>query len=759
MGRAEQVRDIVSRRRPLLEKIKRIETSLQEMQGLLTRFLDEEETFKQSIDKGNRLQLVSLQQRCSELKSEIASQLGRLDKLRSRFSRPTLNIGMVGLARQGKSRLLQTLTGLGSREIPDGNRTDCTGVRSSIMHSQGEIVATVSFYAPSIFLDEVIAPYFEKLELGAKPLSLNAFADGVLPELPSEKRHSAVAKAQYASLQRYHEAYPQYRDLLGQEPRQVTSDQIRDYVSQTSAESNQPQSTFFAVQEVRIQCPFPDADVAEIGFVDMPGLGDTGLGHEERLLKILAHDVDLLFFVRLPSPSGDSWNETDIHLYDTCARAVPELPLHDWSVMVLNRTVAGEELGDNLSNCMDISEQIQSKGTRFAELVVADCSNGDEVRSEVLDPALAYLTAHIESIDASYVRKNQEQLQALQQEIERLFTRARPETILGAETIGSNEEQQFLELFENVWQENVHQFETFLNDLFQTRDSSNVHFVRSITEVIEEAKQDTGIPDLDKIDRQRAEEKSYDGAFYYFLNEIRAHLSNKFLNLDESLSFTTEEAKQGVGQILKKSGRLGFLSEAEGTEFLRQLYALCTVTGYNFRLIQEALDILISFKLSFRGLIQHRIRKQMDNLTPDRIELKRFNMLSSLKFSLKNLVQREKITNAESLQRYLQEAHANVLGKIETSLKEFHYEPNQAIFAIVEEFTDRAFRARGVRNQWQAFYRMNRANIWPEQFEKIAQGTYLRERWQTLVQAILEACRTGDWDLTVREEREGVRSE
>ena len=95
-------------RRPLLEKIKRIEASLQEMQGLLTRFLDEEETFKQSIDKGNRLQLVSLQQRCSELKSEIASQLGRLDKLRSRFSRPTLNIGLVGLARQGKSRLLQT---------------------------------------------------------------------------------------------------------------------------------------------------------------------------------------------------------------------------------------------------------------------------------------------------------------------------------------------------------------------------------------------------------------------------------------------------------------------------------------------------------------------------------------------------------------------------------------------------------------------------------------------------------------------------
>ncbi|MCF8105066.1 MAG: hypothetical protein K9K64_06260 [Desulfohalobiaceae bacterium] len=754
MNRTVRIQNILSRRQPLVERIKRIEGNLENLQGLLNRFVQEGESFKKDVEDKKIQKIKGLQQSCSEIKSEIAYQLGQLDKLRSRFSRQTLNIGVVGLARQGKSRLLQSMTGLGPMEIPDGNRTDCTGVRSSITDSQGEFSATVSFYSPSSFLDEIISPYFVNLGLGAKPLSLVEFAANPLPDLPVKLQDSAVAKAQYAYLQRYHESYPRYKNLLGEEPRQITREQIREYVSQSSADGNEPFHNFFVVQEVQIQCPFPASDCSDIGFVDMPGLGDTGLGNEDRLLKALAHEVDLLFFIRLPSPSGDSWNETDIMLYDTCARAVSELPLQDWSFMILNRTRAEADLGDNLANCKDLEDQIRIKGSGFSEIVIADCSDQEEVMQKILDPALEYLTAKIEEIDAEYVQKKHDQLLEIRKTINRLFAQATPEKILGAESIGSNEEQQFLDLFEDAWQEMVHRFEQLLNELFQTRDSSNVHFVQSIKEVIEEAQHDTGIPDLEKIERQRAEEKSYDGAFYYFLNEIRAHLSNKFLNLDESLSFTTEEAKQSVSRVLKAHGGLSSLSNAEGTDFLRQLYELGNVPGYDFRLIQDALNILISFKLSFRGLIQHRIRKQMDNLTPDRIEFKRFNILNSLKISLKSLVQREKITNAETLQHYLQDAHQNVLGKIESALKEFHYEPNQAIFAIVEEFTDRAFRAKGVRNQWQTFYRMNRASIWPEQFKKIAQGTYLRQRWQTLVQNILGDCRTGEWELAVRLTRE-----
>ncbi|MGD1701649.1 hypothetical protein [Dapis sp. BLCC M229] len=41
---------------------------------------------------------------------------------------------MVGKPRQGKSKFLQTLTGLSRNEIPDGSGQHCTGVMSIIYH-------------------------------------------------------------------------------------------------------------------------------------------------------------------------------------------------------------------------------------------------------------------------------------------------------------------------------------------------------------------------------------------------------------------------------------------------------------------------------------------------------------------------------------------------------------------------------------------------------------------------------------------------
>jgi ABC-type transport system involved in cytochrome bd biosynthesis fused ATPase/permease subunit len=51
----------------------------------------------------------------------IPTQIQELYQLRQRFKRETVNIGIVGNAGQGKSRLLQSLTGLQDSEIPTGS--------------------------------------------------------------------------------------------------------------------------------------------------------------------------------------------------------------------------------------------------------------------------------------------------------------------------------------------------------------------------------------------------------------------------------------------------------------------------------------------------------------------------------------------------------------------------------------------------------------------------------------------------------------
>ena len=86
---------------------------------------------------------------------------------------------------------------------------------------------------------------------------------------------------------------------------------------------------------------------------------------------------------------------------------------------------------------------------------------------------------------------------------------------------------------------------------------------------------------------------------------------------------------------------------------------------------------LAEFELSYRGLIQHRIRQHLDDLTPDETSL-----------------QLSPSPSAAEVLSCLNSLHAEAIYKCETALDDLLAEPNQAAFAIVEEFLDRILRAK-----------------------------------------------------------------
>ena len=195
-----------------------------------------------------------------------------------------------------------------------------------------------------------------------------------------------------------------------------------------------------------------------------------------------------------------------------------------------------------------------------------------------------------------------------------------------------------------------------MTELLKTRDCPNENFEKGIQTVTEEAMSDTGIPGIEQIKRIKATEGSWDGTFDYLLQKVRAHLSYKFLGLDDFLHTSTEGAKVQISDIFKTYANFSGLNKKIGTEFLINLKELCDIPGYDFQLIQEAMSVLADFKISFRGFIQHRIRKQLDGLTPDISEYKEWT-------------RRDRIKDAETLQKYLSVAHKEALEKIETALK------------------------------------------------------------------------------------------
>jgi len=650
---------------------------------------------------------------------DILTGLETLAKLKVRYSRNTLNIGVVGRARQGKSRLLQSLTGLTAAEIPDGDRQHCTGVRSTIHHhATGETYAEVWFHSENSFLEEVLGPYYEKLRLGVKPITLEEFAHKPPPPLPQDLPGAAEPGAMYEHLGRYHKFVAKYRHLLTvTSPYRITKNQIREYVAQDTADGQRVFFNYLAVREVKIFCNFPNTDVGQIALVDMPGLGDTGVGDAERLVKTLGQEVDAVLFVRMPKSSGDYWADVDVRLYDTARSALVELPLNLWSFIVLNRTDANSKNGDNLHNCQDLADTIAEKHLQVFGYAIANCADVETANTKILDRVLDYLATNITTLDQQYASTCQDRLLRIQSQVDAELEKARH--ALGHATQRERTFPLFLQLFGQLWNDLTSGLEGLLRELKEERNAQDLDFKAQVHAAIQACRRDPGIPSISQIESRRDRCGGYPNAYYEYLNEIRAHLSQHFLSLDDGLKQAIERVKSQVAEILVTCGRLGGLTEASGAQFLEVIASQLPTQLHKLHL---GFQILSSFDLSYRGLIQHRIRKHLDGLTPDETTL-----------------QLSKSPSAQEILDNLKTLYAEAVYGCETALEDLLSEPSQAAFAIVEEFVDRVLRAEGVETEWRIFLEEVRAEVWPKEFEQLGERTRIRQEWLNSVEQVAAA--------------------
>jgi len=717
MNKTAQITNIIQKRQPLVGKIAEVQKNLNSLTLILASLETCRKHLLEKVDDPaitGRLREIDL----SKIDLNIKAELYTLDKLKIRFSRPTLNIGVIGRARQGKSRLLQSLTGLTKDEIPDGSGQHCTGVRSTIQHhSDLETYGEVWFYTEHTFLDEIIAPYYEYLKLGIKPISIEDFASKPLPVLTSEVNR-AENQAKYEYLRRYHENLGKYRHLLQTpSPRRINLKEIREYVAQDNSIGERVYFNYLAVREVKIFCKFPQADVGKIALVDLPGLGDTGIGDDKRMVKTIGEDVDAVLFVKMPKSNGDFWADVDVQLYDTAYGALNDLPLSLWSFMVLNEL-------DNPSNsqiCNLLKEDIHKKSINVANCVIANCADPQAATAKVLEPMLNYLTDSIADLDRQYASSCQERLLQIQATITSELNKA--QKALG-QPHQLAESAKFAELFEDLWKDLSSGLEKLLKELSDHIDKQDIDFKKSVNDAMQKCKSDTKIPtNLQDIEKRRDAEGSYEIAYNKYLNEVRAHLTQHFLSLDEGLQKSLERVKSQVTNVLISKGKLGGITEARGADFLRSIAQILPdeiLAGQASRL-KFGFEILSNFELSYRGMIQHRIRKCLDGLTPD-----------------KNNLKLSKSPNAEQISKNLLVLHGEAVYQCQTVLGELLTEPSQAAFAIVEEFLDRVLRAENVQIEWRIFLEQERSSICPGEFELLGERSKLRQDWLNRIEQAIK---------------------
>jgi hypothetical protein len=729
-SRQERISEIIKIRAPFLQTVLAIQGELQHYTNILR---DLENLRGRLMKHGTPEMAASLADlQFASIGQKIVETLRELEKPKSRFARHTLNIGVIGRARQGKSRLLQSLSGLSSQVIPTGSAGHCTGTRSLICHSPDRQEGEIFFYDERTFLSDVLAPYYEKLGLGAAPVSLNQFETTPLPLLPSsgiQAKHHARAGAMYQHLEAYKKNFRLYSQLLNQPLLRIPLQQVREYVAQDSVDGRQTFAKHLAVREARIYCDFGHTDVGQIALVDMPGLGDTGVGAEERLVAALGETLDVVLFVMMPPPGGAVLSDVDFDLYDLAYQALDGIPIDRWSFMVLNQTTppqqgqqaqeTGPIMGNNHRNCERISDLIRSgkagsagRNIRVVNCFIADCSKATDAKELVLEETLQYLIQEIAHLDTLYMSAWQQRLQDIRNNVRTEIEKARQR--LSARQEQAQNEKRFHDLFKLLWEDVLKAADELVLALENQSSQPNRKFLEYFRRIFEICRRDTGLPAKEEFIRIRHRENSLSNARNVALDHMRTHLTYHFIEMDEQLQITMDDVRQEVTRLFLEKGKLADLFAGRPAEGFFELIAgeLHALSPKLFR----ALEVFDGYELSLRGFFQSRIRQNLTRMIPDRAEL----------------LTADKLTPEYALEQ-LRSIQEQTVTEVENSLMRFVNEPGQAAFAVVQEFIDQVLRSKEAEDTWRSFYSAHREKVWISEFEQSAKREALQREWQELI--------------------------
>jgi hypothetical protein len=722
--RTERINAIIQQRQRFGSRIERDKANLEALLLALINLKQHQSEFlARSVDATSAKRLGAIN---FEVINEIDRLLDFYEKLRYRCTRNTINLAVVGYARQGKSRLLQSLTGLNNQVIPDGGEGYCTATLSKIVHQPRlpQAVAKVHFYSHNEFTKQVLNPYYETLGLGTKPITVEEFARTPPPGLPLNKKDSEIDKGRYGHLRKdYFSNIAKYRHLLESPPIEIAEPDIRSYVTQDSIdESGDKIVNYLAVKEVEISCSFPHQDIGQISLLDLPGLGDTNLIEAERLIQTLSEEADLILFVRRPEANA-VWGEAYLKLYQIARDALKDFPLSKCSFMILNRSKHGVEGGDNGYRCQKLQAELKETPIRVARCIIADCSNSQEAFTQVLEPILDYLVENVESIEKEYGRSCQQQLDRLYQDISFQLDKAS-----GALARYGDGDLLFEQLFAQFWRQLTNNLENLLAELKENRDRLDSEFEERVKDAIQKCRTDTGIPTTcEEIAERRHVFGSYNSAYNEFLHEIRTNFLGHFLCLDLEMQRRLENRKHSVVKLLKF--HLGKLSDSEGIDFLKIIYDLLPDNASNLKL---GFQKLYEFDVSHAGRVIRLLRVNIDKLKPD---TNSFAFLSPPN-QIESEVTPEFNIEEQILDR-LQKLHQEAANQSEIALKRILGEPSTDAYFMLEEFVDRVLRAKDVQLEWRIFLRKECYQVWSE-FRQIEQRVQQQLIWRALVERAKE---------------------
>lgn len=697
-----------------------LEMQLESLQQMATEVEEEAEEIPQDIVKLTAkiaTYMSGLQQDVMQLNASIVS-------LTKRFTKETINIGVAGKARQGKSTLLQKISGLSTKEIPTSDELPCTGTKSKIHHSEDSPYAKIEFYSKEEFLKEILYNYFDKLNL-PKPFSLKRFGDS-LPKLSNNRSDDRnLDKAIYEKLKFIYEAFGSFQELLSKPAKLLELEEIIDYVTQSEGRTR-----YLAVKTANVYTKFPNHDVTGLCLVDLPGL-EAAQGHEQKLVASLEYEVDAMIFVKSPDVLGTDWEQADYSVFDLVDNAVKEIDLAHRLFIVLNE----KNDGSNKKQVELLKNQPPETYSK-PRILTANCSDAEEVEQKVFSVVLQHIEKNLESTDQQYVKALADKMANILKLLTQIFT----PTLSAFNTSNADlsRERRYRTLSEKFIRDLTKGLEKLVLEVQHELNISE-EFKQKVEEICELARQSAPIPYPEELAEQYLEHSGWKGVVGEELNYLRAHLT-EFLatQLDEYLQTKIDETLQQVlERILPKSLQKMLPQQMEGNieprTLILEFQALLDKAEHPN--IYKTFDYIHKFNFSYHSHFHYRVREEMGLLSTYNSE--------PIDDIVPNDATRENFTEkAEEIARGLDSHYQQTIYQLRKKFSEkMQADPANAILALVEEIKDRLVRAKGIKDEWKSFLDPIREQLWEEELSRFNKEIALRKQWRSALDDALRCAK------------------
>ena len=662
--------------------------------------------------------------RVEEAREGVAQAVQLLRVLESRFSRTTINIGVSGQARVGKSTLLQSISGLGDGQIPTGKGLPVTAVRSRIFHSRSNQRATLRLHTFDTFVADVLAPHHAQLGLPGLPTSAAEFAawDYPTPGSPaggSDKPSYATLLKRLRDMQA---ALPSYRpDLVGGE-REISLDQLRPFVAYpTNDELGGPEPVsrrYLAVRDLRIECAFPQAKVEQLAVVDLPGLGEVAVGAEAHHVDGLQNEVDVVLLVKRAMGDEAYWGEADARTLDLLDIARGFVAQRDFVFLVLNQGGVDPVMQRTLHD--DVNREINmGEPGRFFQVLETDAADEADVFARVLASVLAHLTDRMPAMDAEVLAGTRAETRAAADRIERLA--ADLGQILGTVRASTGSAAEDLQHRAKRLRQDL---AAGLQDLVarlheQAREASeDPEFVAAVEQVYAANREwitgGLGVGEQtwreEGLRRMRVDGFSagYTGEE---LNRIRVEISGSFEEIDGFFAERMAQLWNAVADVLTASlGEL--LGGRRGADALRELVELLDHASPPCPRLRRAVQALLGIRLDYRSQLHPRVRSELDGLTLEVVDPRSGELIQQLTVAKSE-------AGVEQLYRFVVRSAEQAAYLTKKALLREAVTPALVLHAAAEQFEDTVIRSGDSELEFRRLADSYKNEIWPGVYQEI----------------------------------------